>query len=274
MPELPEAETIARDLDARVRGARVRRVEVQRPDILVPGLTPRRLDRALKDRGLVQVGRRGKNVVLLFDDETRLVVNLGMTGRLVASDAPRAAELHHVAARIEFADGRAVLYDDARRFGRLDLRTADRWTDRDLELGMEPLSDGFTGAHLFRATRRSRVPLRNWLLDQRRVAGIGNIYANEALFIAGVRPTRRAFRLTRREADRLADAVRAVLLAAIDARGTTIDDYRDASGEAGGFQFRLRVYGRDGLACPACGTPVKRIVLTNRSAFYCPRCQR
>lgn len=274
MPELPEAETIARDLDGRVRGSIVERVRVLRPDILAPGLTPARLSRRLRGHRIDHVGRRGKNVLFEFDGRLRLLVNLGMTGHLITSDAPRAHEMRHVAARIILADGRTILYDDARRFGRLDLRDADTWPARDAELGVEPLSDAFTADALFRLTRRSKVPLRNWLLDQRRVAGVGNIYANEALFRAGVRPTRRAHRLTRAEAGRLRDALRDVLSEAIEARGTTIDDYRDGSGEAGAFQTRLQAYGRDGMTCVRCGATMKRIVLSNRSAFYCPGCQR
>jgi formamidopyrimidine-DNA glycosylase len=220
------------------------------------------------------VGRRGKNVVVEFDGGLKLVVNLGMTGRLMASDVPRAGEMRHVAARIKLEDGRSVLYDDARRFGRLDLRDETSWAARDADLGVEPLSEDFTGERLFALTRASIVPLRNWLLDQRRVAGVGNIYANEALFRARVRPTRRARYLTRAESLHLRDGLRAVLTESIEARGTTVDDYRDGEGESGGFQLQLQVYGRNGEPCFRCGTPIKRIVLTNRSAFYCPQCQR
>jgi formamidopyrimidine-DNA glycosylase len=167
-----------------------------------------------------------------------------------------------------------LLYDDARRFGRLDLCDADRWAERDAALGVEPLSDAFTGERLYELTRTSIVPIRNWLLDQRRVAGVGNIYANEALYRAGVRPTRRARTLTRAECSRLAGALRDVLQESIAARGTTISDFRDGRGEPGGFEKWLRVYARDGQPCRTCPSPIKRKVLTNRSAFYCPNCQR
>ena len=274
MPELPEAETIARDLDPRVRGAVIERVRVPRPDILVAGLTPALLSRCLRGHRIERVGRRGKNLLIEIDAGLRVLINLGMTGHLITSDAERAHEMRHVAARFILADGRSILFDDARRFGRIALFDATTWPERDALLGVEPLSDAFTAERLFRLTRRTRVPLRNWLLDQRHVAGIGNIYANEALYRAGVRPTRRAFRLTRAEAGRLHQALVDVLTEAIDARGTTIDDYRDGSGQAGGFQFRLRVYDRAGTTCTRCGGTIKRIVLTNRSAFYCPGCQR
>jgi formamidopyrimidine-DNA glycosylase len=274
VPELPEAETIARDLHARAAGSVVRSVRVLRPDILAPGTTAARLSSRLRGQRIDRVGRRGKNVVLEFDSGWRLVINLGMTGRIVASDAPRARELLHIAARISLEDGRALLYDDARRFGRLDLRDPIQWEQRTRQLGIEPLSSDFTADWLYAATRGSRVPLRNWLLDQSYLAGIGNIYANEALFLARIRPTRRARMLRRREAQPLRDAIRAVLADAIRARGTTLNDYRDAAGEVGGFQVQLRVYGREDEPCPECATPIKRTVLANRSAFYCRTCQR
>jgi formamidopyrimidine-DNA glycosylase len=274
MPELPEAETIVRDLRTRAAGARVAGVRVPRPDILAPGTSARRLAARLRGRRIHDVARRGKNVVLVFDGELRLVINLGMTGRVVASDATRAHELRHVAARIDLEGGRALLYDDARRFGRLELCDAERWRALDARLGVEPLSDAFTAERLHALSRGSIVPIRNWLLDQRRVAGVGNIYANEALYRAGVRPTRRARTLTRNETARLRDALRAVLGESIVARGTTISDYRDASGEIGGFDRRLRVYDRAGEPCATCRAPIKRIVLSNRSAYYCPNCQR
>ncbi|MCI0432178.1 MAG: bifunctional DNA-formamidopyrimidine glycosylase/DNA-(apurinic or apyrimidinic site) lyase [Gemmatimonadetes bacterium] len=274
MPELPEVETIARDVHARAAGRAITAVHIARRDILAPGTSASRLTRALRGRRLESVGRRGKNVVLRFDGGWRLVVNLGMTGRIVVSDAPIAGQLGHIAARFGLDDGRALLYDDARRFGRLDLRDPEGFERRSAELGLEPLGDAFTAQWLHHTTRGSRVPLRNWLLDQHRVAGIGNIYANEALFRAGVRPTRRAHRLTRAEAARLRNAIRDVLREAIRDRGTTLSDYRDAGGERGAFQFRLRVYDRAAEPCVRCGRAVRRVVLSNRSAFYCPGCQR
>jgi formamidopyrimidine-DNA glycosylase len=274
MPELPEAETIVRDLQGRVVGNAIMRARLQRADLLAPGLTPTRFRTRLRGRRIVAVERRAKKVVLRFHDDSRLVISLGMTGRVVTSDAPRAAELRHIGARLELDDGRAILYDDARRFGELAVLTPAEWQEREALLGIEPLSDQFTAEALHGLTRGSAVPIRNWLLDQRRVAGIGNIYALEALFLAGIRPTRRARTLTRRQSAALRDAIRQVLAASIDVRGTTISDYRDASGEKGGYDRRLRVYDRAGEPCPNCGRPIKRVVLTNRSAFYCPACQR
>ncbi len=271
MPELPEAETIARDLDPRLKGARITGASVRHPDVLET--SPTIFENDIQDRRIAGAARRGKNVVLAFDDGSRLVVNLGMTGRLVLSDSPRATELRHIAVRLELEDGRSVLYDDVRRFGRLALLESGAWARRDEELGLEPLGATFTAGVLWQLTRRTRTPIRNFLLDQSKVAGVGNIYALEALFRARIRPTRRGHRVTRAEAAALHEALRAVLSEAIVHRGTTFSDYRDATGEAGAFQPLLKVYGREGASCIDCGATIKRRVLTNRSAFYCPVCQ-
>lgn len=271
MPELPEAETIARDLDPRLAGRRVIGVGVTHDDVIAGD--PAVLRDAVVGRPIAAVGRRGKNVVVRFEDDARLVVNLGMTGRLVTSDAPRADALGHVAVTFHLDDGRDLCYDDTRRFGRLEVYGPEAWRERDAELGLEPLSPDLTTDALWAITKATRTPIRNVLLDQYRVAGIGNIYALEALFTAGIRPTRRGQRITRKEAGRLRDGIRDVLRRAIEHRGTTFSDYRDGSGEAGGFQARLNVYGREGEPCRRCETPIKRTTLTNRGAFYCPRCQ-
>lgn len=278
MPELPEADTIARDLRDRVTDAVVATVHVLHRDVLAPDLPPRRLARRLRGRRISRIGRRGKNLLLRLEHPTddpvlRLLVNLGMTGRLVVSDSPRAHELNHIAVRFDLEDGRSLLYDDTRRFGRMELHTPDSWERRDAELGIEPLSDDFTPAALHRLTSRSITPVRNWLLDQRRIAGIGNIYANEALFRAGIDPRRPARSLSLDEAAALHDALRTVLADAIRARGTTFSDYRDGSGEAGAYEPLLRVYGRAGEPCQRCGATLERVVLSNRSAFLCPGCQ-
>jgi formamidopyrimidine-DNA glycosylase len=274
MPELPEAETIVRDIRPKVVGRIITGVKVIWPDILTPPLTPRKLTRALKHRRITAVDRRAKNIITRFADGTVLMINLGMTGRVVANSSQRAAELTHVAIRLDLDNDSALLYDDARRFGRWEIFTPAGWAARERHFGPEPLSDDFTAAALYESTRRSLSPIRNWLLDQTKLAGVGNIYAAEALFRAGIRPTRRARTLTRAETVRLRASVRDILAAAIGARGTTMSDYRDGSGEEGGFWPLLQVYGRNGLPCLRCGALIKRIVLTNRSAFYCPRCQR
>lgn len=219
------------------------------------------------------MGRRGKNVLFRLDGGRALLVNLGMTGRLLLPGPGGAAEARHCGVRIHFHDGTALTYDDVRRFGALEILGARDWRRRNRALGPEPLSAGFTAGVLVGSLSGSRSPIRSWLLDQRRVAGVGNIYANEALWEARIHPLRPASSLDPGEARRLHRALRRILRAAIEARGTTLRDYRDASGDEGSFAHLLRVYGRDGRPCPRCGTEVERGVLSNRSIFVCRRCQ-
>ncbi|MDT8340215.1 MAG: bifunctional DNA-formamidopyrimidine glycosylase/DNA-(apurinic or apyrimidinic site) lyase [Longimicrobiales bacterium] len=274
MPELPEAETLVRGLHPLLAGHRITRVRVHHADVL--HVAPHRFRRQLAGRRITGVGRRGKKVVLSLDGgEARLVVSLGMTGRLVPrgfadTDPSRPT---HPAVTLTLDEGRGLVFHDPRRFGSLELLTAGEWASRSRTMGPEPLARGWGWAALHAALSGSRTPVRNWLLDQRRVAGVGNIYASEACFRAGIHPARPAREVAPGEARRLHRVLRAVLREAIANRGTTLRDYRDAGGEPGENRALLRVYGRAGLPCPRCGSPIERLVLTNRSAFYCPRCQ-
>ncbi len=273
MPELPEAETIVRGLAARLPGRTIVGVRVKHANVLAP-LSATAFRQLVRGRTVSAVGRRAKKIVIHFERGGLLLVNLGMTGALILTDRPREDELAYTAVRFDLDDGEALLYHDVRRFGRLEVHDAGSWQERQAALGAEPLDPGFTAALLFDLTRRSRTPIRNWLLDQRRVAGIGNIYANEALFRAGIDPRRQADQLSLDEATRLHAALRDVLQQAIEARGTTLSDFKDDRGESGGFAPLLQVYGREGEACPRCGHIIQRGVLTNRSIFFCPGCQR
>jgi formamidopyrimidine-DNA glycosylase len=230
--------------------------------------------KGLLGRQVERVGRRGKNVLFRLDGGRALLVNLGMTGRLLLPE-PGGSEVdgRHPGVRIHFHDGTPLTYDDVRRFGALEVLGARRWRLRNRALGPEPLSAGFTSAALGESLSHSRSPIRSWLLDQRRVAGVGNIYANEALWEARIHPLRPASSLDGGEVRRLHRSLRRILRAAIEARGTTLRDYRDSSGGEGSFGHLLRVYGRDGHPCPRCGTAVERGVLSNRSIFVCRRCQ-
>ena len=273
MPELPEVETIARGLAARYPGHTLSGAKVKHADVLVAPLTPASLSRRVKDRRIERIGRYGKNVLLELEGDLRMLANMGMTGRLVAADAPAAADFRHVAVRFAFRDAPDMLFDDMRRFGRIELHDAKSWAVRSAEIGPDPFDARFDGDALHAITRKSITPIRNWLLDQRRIAGVGNIYASEALHRAGVHPARRANTLTRAEAASLLAELRTVLQAAIDARGTTMSDYRDAEGEAGDYWDQRLAYGREGEPCVNCDEPIRRIVISNRSAFFCPVCQ-
>ena len=272
MPELPEAETIVRGLRQTVPGRAVVRVEVLHADVLRE--RPDSFRSRIEGRTVEGVDRRGKNVVVRLSEGLRLMVNLGMTGRLLpvatGAEAPQAS---HPAVILHFEDGGALVYDDTRRFGSAEALGPAEWEARDRALGIEPLSGDFTLRHLEGLLEASRSPVRSWLLDQRRVVGIGNIYAAEALFRAGIHPRRPARSLGTDEVRELHRGIREVLEEAVEARGTTLRDYRTAEGDRGGFAGALAVYGREGEPCPCCGTPVERDVFSNRSAFFCPGCQ-
>jgi formamidopyrimidine-DNA glycosylase len=271
VPELPEVETIVRGLANTLPGATIRDVDVLKPD-LIEGESAASFADALAGRRIAGVARRAKNIVIDTGGEY-LLVNLGMTGRLFIA-SPDGPAPTHPGVRFHLKDGRELMYHDVRRFGRLWRMQPDEWAEWEATLGIEPLSDEFTSKWLYEATRRSRVAIKIWLMDQKRVVGVGNIYASEALFRARVDPRRPADELTRPQARRIRDAVRDVLTESIEFRGTTLLDYRDAEGEPGEFVRRLRVYDRDGEPCVVCGRPVQRMVQGGRSTFWCPNCQR
>ena len=269
MPELPEVETIVRGLRPTLPGKTIERLRILHADVL---RQPRReFSARLKGRTFESVDRRGKNIVAHLTEGVVLVVNLGMTGRLVwARDETPPT---HPPVRFTVNAGPALVYDDVRRFGRLEAMNETEWALRDRDLGPEPLSSTFTAQRLHEDLSRSVSPIRSWLLDQRRVAGVGNIYANEALHLAGIHPQRSCKSMTEGEARKLHKALRRTLSSAVENRGTTLRDYRDASGNPGDNASRLRVYGRGEEPCLRCSTRVCRLVFGNRSAFYCPSCQ-
>ncbi|WP_420127289.1 bifunctional DNA-formamidopyrimidine glycosylase/DNA-(apurinic or apyrimidinic site) lyase [Longimicrobium sp.] len=270
MPELPEVETIVRDLARLLPGSTIKKVEVVRPD-LIEDDTPEGFAKKIKGKKIRGVTRRAKNIVMDLGGD-RLLVNLGMTGRLLVARAGE-EEPTHLGVRLTLDKGRELRYHDVRRFGRLWTLADDAWRTFDGELGVEPLSDNFTAEWLQQAAPRSRVAVKTWLMDQARVVGVGNIYASEALFRAKVDPRRPANSLAPDELARIRDGVRQVLAEAIEFRGTTFLDYRDASGQEGAFAARLKVYDREGQTCGVCGGTVERIVQGGRSTFFCPACQ-
>lgn len=274
MPELPEAETIVRGLRPTVVGSRIHTTEVLHADVL------REPEQSFADkvrgRTITSVERRGKNVLLVLDGRRLVAVNLGMTGRLLPFSSPLNGERGpgHPAVRFRFESGGALVFDDTRRFGTVECLTAEEWLERSARMGPEPLDASFSADDLHAALRESRAPMRSWLLDQRKIAGVGNIYANEALHLAGIHPQTEARAVSRPQTERLHAAVRDVLERAIGAGGTTIRDYRNADGEPGRYARRLLVYDRAGEACGRCGRAIRRTVFGGRSAFHCPGCQR
>ena len=273
MPELPEVETIVRQLANHLPGHRFREVVIHRQDLLrEPGASFRK---GLEGREVSAVTRRGKNILLHLSGDSLLLVNLGMTGQLLfRPSTPEEEPPRHLALAFPLEVGGALLYADARRFGHLLRYSREAWEVESRRLGPEPLGRELTPGRFRAALQGSRSPIRSWLLDQTRVAGIGNIYASESLFRAGIHPLRPARSLTERESKALLEGIREVLRKAIRAGGTTLRDYRTADGDPGGFGPALQVYGKEGEACTTCKTPLERVVFANRSAFFCPRCQK
>lgn len=267
MPELPEVETIARGLDQRVRGRVVASIDVRWPRTVDKKGLP---VESLAGDAVASVGRIGKFVTVVFDSGRTLAIHLRMTGRLLVARAGE--EVAHERFAIRFAGGDRLAFGDARKFGRVRLLDGD--AAKKLNVGVDALSSSLDEATFAALLARRSTPIKVLLLDQRRLGGVGNIYACEALFRAGIRPKRRSGRLTARQRIRLLKAMRSVLERAIELRGSSVDDYVDSEGLQGSFQKLLRVYGRAGLPCRRCRTPIKRIVLAQRGTFYCPACQQ
>lgn len=273
MPELPEVETIRSDLAPELTGRTVARVRISKPDIIL-NMSARAFSRALRGRRIESVQRRGKYLLVELDDGRLLQVQLRMTGRFaIGRKAARDAGFDHIAARFQLDDSRTLYYDDVRRLGGFQLLEAREWAAVEAELGPEPLEPSFTAARLRERLGGRRAPIKNVLLDQRRLAGVGNIYASEALHRARIDPKRPAGELDRDEVGRLHRAIRRVLRGAIAKAGTTFRDYRAVNGRSGSFQTSLRVYGKEGEPCERCRTPIERIVQAGRSTFFCPACQ-
>jgi formamidopyrimidine-DNA glycosylase len=270
MPELPEVETIRRHLAPHVEGRTLERLEVLDSRWCMP-LAPEELVAAVQGRRVERLSRRGKYLVWELEDEAYLLLHLRMTGTLLFD--PLGAPPY---VRVWFRLGdHDVAFTDPRRFGTGELALGDDALSAFFaaRVGVEPLGDGFTAAHLHRLTRASRAPVKAFLLNQRRVAGVGNIYADEALFRAQVHPLRPAKALTRPQARALRDAVVDALEAGILAKGATIDDFRDPYGVSGSFQDRFLVHTREGEPCPRCGRPIRKLRAAGRATYVCERCQ-
>jgi formamidopyrimidine-DNA glycosylase len=270
LPELPEVETIARGLARTVVGKTVERVEVRLAK-MTPVSAGVDFARAVAGERIEKVGRRGKYAVIGLASGRSLVTSLRMTGRLVVQ-RPGEADFPGTHVVLHFTDGKRLSFADVRTFGRMRLVEPGEAWDRDL--GVEPLSSGFTQEAFMGMLSGRTTPIKALLLDQRRIAGIGNIYACEALWEARIRPSRPSKALTKPAIRRLHHAVVDVLNRALDMRGTSVDDYVDSEGIRGGFQNVLSVYGRLGEKCLRCGSPIVRTVLAQRGTWWCRQCQR
>ncbi len=281
MPELPEVETVVRDLRPQLSGRRIESVRLARDPAVLGRLirypTPRAFARRLKGRTIRTVERRGKYIVMPLDENgRRFVVHLGMTGHLRGWE-PEEAAVNHTHFRALLDSGLELRYDDPRQFGRLLLGTQEELVAArafPARLGPEPIHGDLTEAEFERLIRARRRPVKSALLDQSFLAGVGNIYADEACFRAGIRPSRWTNRLTMRERRALYSAIQEVLENSIAARGSSIINYVDAFGIRGGNQEKLLVYGRGGEPCLRCGTPLQATRLAGRGTVYCRKCQR
>lgn len=289
MPELPEVETIARGLDKRVSGDRIESVWLgSKPEPLKS--SARQIAETLEGKRIVHVRRVGKHIVIDLESDSaarapspakghparkkknrehspraQWIVHLGMTGRMLVSDPKQEVEKHtHAIATL--ASGRELRFVDPRRFGRLSVTEAfEAPGSEPLEVELERFVKLFKGR---------KTPIKSALLNQKLLSGVGNIYADESLFRAGIRPRRRAASLSQEELRRLYLALQEVLKEAIELGGSSVSDYVDADGEEGFFQLQHRVYGREGEPCLVCKTPIKRVVIGGRSSHYCPKCQK
>lgn len=280
MPELPEVETVRRSLEVAI-GESLQSMTIRRSDLRYP-VPADRLKKELPGSCLKSVERRGKVLIFRFKKgrlaERCVLGHLGMSGRFLATKAGQELDWQkHEHLRFSL-DTWELRFIDPRRFGSIELCLASQLEKhpRIRNLGVEPLSSDFEGKLLFSGTRGKQVKIRDFLLTGRLVAGVGNIYANEACFHAGVRPQRSAARLSKSDCSKLVLEIKKVLEAAIEAGGSTLKDggYVDGSGKAGWFQFSHWVYNREGKPCKNCQSPVKKVKALRRSAFYCPRCQR
>lgn len=269
MPELPEVETTRRGIEPAIVGRRITGWQLRQPRLRWPVVLPQ----SLRGERVVRVLRRAKYLVLETNHRA-VIMHLGMSGslRLMRADTPPGPHDH---VDIEFDGARVLRLTDPRRFGSIHCHDGD-WREHWLikDLGIEPLDPGFDGDFLHRAARGRRVAIKNLLMDAHVVVGVGNIYANEALFRSGIRPRLAAGRVSRHRCELLAVAVRDVLTQAIRQGGTTLRDFVDGSGKKGYFSQSLNVYGREGQPCHQCGSLLKGLRIGQRATVYCPKCQQ
>jgi formamidopyrimidine-DNA glycosylase len=272
MPELPEVETIYRQLAPHLDGRTISDIQILDPRWTRPH-APSEIEDQLRGAAIERIGRSGKYLVWTLSGDRYLLVHLRMTGALLF-DPP--AEPPHTHVRFSLDDAHRLVYVDPRRFGtgHLLFGASARDAYLRLRLGIEPLSEQFTAEHLRRLARGRTAPVKAFVLDQRRIAGVGNIYADEALFRAGIHPLRRAGQLTGAEWASLRDAIEDALTAGIEAKGATIDDFRHVDGARGSFQDLFLVHRRAGEPCPRCGQTIRKIVVAGRGTYVCERCQR
>jgi formamidopyrimidine-DNA glycosylase len=274
MPELPEVETIRRGLKRVLIGETIRQIKIHETRMRQP-LNARKLRRLVAGQTVRALHRRAKYLLCEMENGAHLVLHLGMSGRLLYCEKSRPLEKHdHV--QFIFNNGHELRFCDPRRFGMVDAVPPGKLPDylHFQSLGIEPLSPELTADYLYARARGLSRPIKNFLMDGTVVVGVGNIYASESLFRAGISPNKPSGKLRREEWERLTQAVRETLKLSIATGGTTLNDFHNSDGEMGYFQQHLMVYGRAGEPCHACGRKIRRLVQAGRSSFYCPQCQK
>jgi formamidopyrimidine-DNA glycosylase len=272
MPELPEVETIVRGLRPKVLRKKIIDAQVFDPRTLV-GLSAATFRQKLLEQKLGLLRRRAKYIIIQVKASRFLVVHLGMTGGLIFRNYPDQS-LKHVKWWLRFADGSLLYYVDARLFGETKIINQAQLARLETRLGPEPLSPEINALRFWQMLRKRKGNLKALLLNQKFIAGVGNIYASEALFLSGISPWRRATQVTEKEARKLFGSIKAILRRAIKNKGTSVDSYVDASGEEGRHQNYLKVYARSGEKCRRCTGQIKRVFMGQRGTYYCPRCQK
>lgn len=283
MPELPEVETVRRGLAPAMEGVVIAKAEVNRPDLRWP--FPANMADRLTGKRVLRLRRRSKYILADLDSGETALIHLGMSGRMLVSgdplgqfvhDHPAAQKHDHVVLHME--NGARITFNDPRRFGAMDLFVTDQAEAHPLlaAIGPEPFGNSFDEPYLIAALTNRKTPMKSALLDQKTVAGLGNIYVCEALFRSKIHPARPAWRVSKDRISRLVPIIRTVLSDAIESGGSSLRDFRQADGELGYFQHSFDVYGREGAPCrtPGCTSTIRRIVQSGRSTFYCPSCQR
>ena len=274
VPELPEVETVRRRLAPALEGRVLEHVEITDPRLTRPN-DPSEVARELEGERVTKLDRRGKYLIVRFESGRALLIHLRMTGSLRHAKAGELQEDPHRRAVVNLDDGSDVAYRDVRRFGTwLLLEPSDVDTHIDARVGREPLEDAYKAKHLAEKLEHRRAPIKAAILDQRTVAGVGNIYADEALWRAQVHPLRPADELSTDEVKAVHKGIRAALQAGVRRQGSTLRDYQLPDGSSGTAQDRFKVYGRAGGPCERCGTPIDKIRVAGRGTWYCPTCQR
>lgn len=283
MPELPEVETVRRGLAPAMEGFVITRAQVNRPDLRWP--FPENMAERLNGKRVLQLRRRSKYILADLDSGETALIHLGMSGRMLVSGDPLGQFVHthpapekHDHVVLDMENGARITFNDPRRFGAMDLFATDHCDAHPLlaSIGPEPLGNSFDENYLVHALAHRNTPMKSALLDQKTIAGLGNIYVCEALFRSKIHPTRPARRVSKERISSLVPIIRDVLSDAIEAGGSSLRDFRKADGELGYFQHNFDVYGREGEPCrtPGCTSNIRRIVQSGRSTFYCPTCQR